>query len=139
MGQAENVVRFRVRYGETDQMGTFANARALEWFECGRTELLRQIGAPYAEMEARGVFLPVVEAHLAYVGRARYDDRLEMTTTAAMSGKARVRCDVSIVRADTGAGVVRGHTVHAFVDASGRPVRPPSWFLEAMQSDGSGE
>jgi len=138
MDQAENVVRFRVRYGETDQMGTFANARALEWFECGRTELLRQIGVPYAGMEARGVFLPVVEAHLAYVGRARYDDQLEMTTTVAMSGKARVRCDVSIVHADSGAGVVHGHTVHAFVDAAGRPIRPPTWFVKVVQSNGSG-
>jgi hypothetical protein len=47
----ENVTRLRVRYSETDQMGTFYNSRALEWFECGRTELLRQLGIPYAQME----------------------------------------------------------------------------------------
>ena len=38
-------VTFRVRYCETDQMGTFSSARALEWFELGRTEHLRRIGA----------------------------------------------------------------------------------------------
>ncbi len=132
MDRQESVVRFRVRYSETDQMGTFYNARALEWFECGRTELLRKIGTPYAEMEARGVLLPVVEAHVEYIGRARYDDLLQMITTATMCGKARVRCDVQIVHADGGAGVARGYTVHAFTDPAGKALRPPAWFIEAL-------
>ncbi len=132
MGKPESTVLFRVRYSETDQMGTFSNERVLEWFECGRTELLRRIGTPYAQMESRGVLLPVVEAHVRYLGRARYDDLLKMTTTAEMQGKARVRCEVQIVRADSGGPVAQGHTVHAFTDVSGRPMRPPAWFLEAL-------
>ena len=132
MGRPESVVLFRVRYSETDQMGTYASGRVLEWFECGRTELLRTIGTPYAEMEARGVLLPVVEAHVEYLGRARYDDPLRMVTTAAMRGKARVRCEVRIVHADTGAGVAAGYTIHAFTDPAGRPIRAPSWFVEAL-------
>lgn len=60
----DHVVLFRVRYSETDQMGTFYNSRPLEWFECGRTELLRAAGLAYAEMERRGVLLPVVESHV---------------------------------------------------------------------------
>ena len=128
----ESVVSFRVRYSETDQMGTFSNARALEWFECGRTEFLREIGVPYVEMEQRGVFLPVIEAHVEYRGRARYDDRLEMTTTGRMAGRARVRCDLRIVQADTAAEVAVGYTVHAFTDVSGKAIRPPAWFIEAL-------
>ena len=38
-----DVLQLRVRYSETDQMGTFYNSRALEWFECGRTELMRAV------------------------------------------------------------------------------------------------
>ena len=136
MTRTQSVVRFRVRYSETDQMGTFSNERALEWFECGRTDLLRQIGTPYAEMETRGVLLPVVVAHVEYLGRARYDDLLEMTTTAAMCSKARVRCEVRIVHADSQAPVARGYTVHAVTDPSGRPIRPPGWFTEALARTG---
>ncbi len=77
---AVHTLQLRVRYSETDQMGTFYNSRPLEWFECGRTELLRSIGLPYAELEARGVFLPLVESHVEYLGRARYDDLLQLTT-----------------------------------------------------------
>jgi len=126
-------------------MGTFYNSRALEWFECGRTELLRSLGVPYAEMERRGVLLPLVEAHVAYGGRARYDDLLNVTASAAMASKARVRFDVRIVQAGTGQAVAQGYTVHAIVSpegkpfgfAQGRPIRPPEWFLEALSSTAS--
>ena len=137
MGTRHSEVLFRVRYSETDQMGTFSSGRALEWFECGRTELLRKLGTPYAEMERRGVLLPVVQAQVKYLARACYDDELKMTTTARMCGKARVRCDVRIVRADSGAGVAEGFTVHAFTDPAGKPLRPPRWFLDAL--DGAAE
>jgi acyl-CoA thioester hydrolase len=126
----------RVRYSEIDSLGTFYNSRVLEWFECGRTELLREMGTPYTMLESRGVFLPVAESHVEYLGRARYDDLLRVVTTAWMPGKARIRCDVIIEHAKDKATVARGYTVHAFVDSSGKPIRPPSWFLSAMD-DGS--
>jgi acyl-CoA thioester hydrolase len=129
----EHTLRFRVRYSETDQMGTIYNSRPLEWFEMGRSELLRSVGLPYTEIEARGVFLPLVEAHVDYDGRARYDDLLEMTSVADLSGRARLRCVNRITHAQSGAGVAHGYTVHAFTDAGGRPIRPPSWFLELFR------
>ena len=129
----QSTVRFRVRYSETDRMDTFYNSRALEWFEVGRTELLREAGVPYAEMEARGVMLPLVEAHVEYLGRARYDDELEMKVSAVMSGRARVRFDIRIRQVgDEAAAVAAGYTIHAVTDASGRPVRPPAWLAEAI-------
>ena len=132
----ERTHRFRVRYSETDQMGTFYNSRALEWFELGRTELLRHLGTPYAQMERRGALLPLVEAHVEFLGRARYDDELEMTTRVALQGRARLRFDVH-VRHVQGEGVVRGWTVHAVTDPSGRPIRPPTWLTElTRQHDG---
>ena len=125
-------VELRVRYSETDQMGTYYNSRVLEWFECGRTEFLRGAGVAYAEMEAKGAFLPIVEAHVHYRGRARYDDELVVTTTAELHGKARVRFDVRIVRAADDGPVADGYTIHAITDAAGKPSRPPAWFKEAL-------
>jgi len=132
MGTKANVTRFRVRYSEIDQLGTFYNSRALEWFECGRTELLRDLGVPYVEMESRGAMLPLVEAHVVFQGRARYDDLLEQTTTATMAGRARVRFDMTIRQASDGAPVVSGYTVHAVLSPDGKPIRPPMWLVEAM-------
>ena len=132
MPKTDSVIEFRVRYSETDQMGTYYNSRPLEWFECGRSELLRAQGLPYAEMEQRGVLLPVVESHVEYLGRARYDDLLRMTSCGSRVGRARVRVDNSIVHAATGVGVARGYTVHAIVDSTGKPIRPPAWLLEVF-------
>jgi acyl-CoA thioester hydrolase len=134
-----HTISLRVRYSETDQMGTFYNSRALEWFECGRTELLRALGLPYAEIEGRGLFLPLVEAHVEYLGRARYDDPLLLTTTLRLLGRARVRLEAEIVQAEGGRPVARGYTIHAFTDRSGKPIRPPPWFLETVGRLSRGE
>jgi acyl-CoA thioester hydrolase len=136
MADRECVVSFRVRYSETDQMGTFYNSRALEWFEVGRTEALRKIGLTYAEMERRGTMLPLVEAHVEYLGRARYDDLLCMTVRAGLSGKARVRFDIDISHADGGTPVARGYTIHAVTDAAGRAIRPMPRLVKALGASG---
>ena len=131
MPPEKSTTKLRVRYSETDQMGTFYNSRALEWFEVGRTDWLRQAGIPYAKMEQQGALLPLVEAHVEYHGRARYDDELELITTAAMAGKARMRFDVTIAHV-SGDQVAGGYTVHAIVNAEGKPIRPPQWLAQAM-------
>jgi len=100
-------LQLRVRYSETDQMGTFYNSRALEWFECGRSELMRRkLRMSYAALEARGVFLPLVEAHLEFQGGARYDDLLEIASTVEASGRAKLRFEVQIKHAGSGKPVV---------------------------------
>ena len=134
MSHLHDVLQLRVRYSETDQMGTFYNSRALEWFECGRTELMRRrLGLSYAQLEAKGVFLPLVEAHLEFQGGARYDDLLDVISTADLLGHARLRFDVQISQNAGHKPVVRGYTVHAFTDRRTKPIRPPGWFLELLQ------
>jgi acyl-CoA thioester hydrolase len=133
MSRISHLIQLRVRYSETDQMGTFYNSRALEWFECGRTELMRQtMGTTYAAMESEGAFLPLVEAHLEFKGGARYDDLLQVNSTVEFNGRARLRFDVRVSHADSGRPVVNGYTVHAFTDKRGKPIRPPAWFLDAF-------
>lgn len=136
MAPLVSTLELRVRYSETDRMGSFYNSRSLEWFECGRTEWLRQTGLGYADIEQRGAFLPLVEAHVLYHARARYDDLLTVRTTAAMAGRARLRFDLRISQPD-GMLVTSGYTVHAVTDAAGKAMRPPSWLVEVMQRHGS--
>lgn len=129
---SHHTLQFRVRYSETDQMGNYYHSRALEWFEYGRTELFRALGKPYRDMETEGLLLPLIEAHVEYLGKATYDDLLAMTTSVSMAGRARLRFDAQIDHADSGRLVCRGHTVHAIVDPSGRPIRPPPWLVELI-------
>ncbi|HEY3321824.1 MAG TPA: thioesterase family protein [Planctomycetota bacterium] len=137
MGVVEHSCLLRVRYSETDQMGTYYNSRPLEWFECGRSELLRAMELPYSSMEQRGIRLPLVEAHVFYHGKARYDDELRVTTRVSLVGKARMRFDVTVVHAADEQRVVHGHTVHAIIGANGRPVRPPEWLSAKLPAEGA--
>jgi len=132
----EHAVEIRVRYSEIDQLGTFYNSRALEWFEVGRVELLRAMGLPYSEMESRGAHLPLVTAHVDYLSRARYDDRLTVSARVAMAGKAKVRFDVEIRHVDDGRAVARGYTVHAITTVEGKPIRPPAWLVDVIEGSG---
>jgi acyl-CoA thioester hydrolase len=140
MSGLSDVLQLRVRYSETDQMGTFYNSRALEWFECARSELMRRkLGMSYAALEAKGVFLPLVEAHLEFQSGARYDDLLNIASVVDFSTRARLRFDVQITHGDSGRAVVRGYTVHAFVNQQTRPIRPPVWFVELMHRAAAAE
>ena len=128
---------FRVRYAETDQMGTFYNARALEWFEVARSELSRSLGLPYTEWEKQGIYLPLVEAHANYKSTARYDDLLEMTVTSSIMGHVRLRFEYEIKHADGNRAVVcTGYTVHPLVNKEMRPMRVPDWIRSAMAGSG---
>jgi len=53
----------RVRYPETDRMGIAHHTHFFTWFELGRTELMREAGCAYGELEDNErVFFPVIEA-----------------------------------------------------------------------------
>src|SRR5678809_800809 len=54
----------RVRYAETDQMRVVYHANYFVWFEVGRTDLLRQLGWSYREMEHAGFQLAIGPAEL---------------------------------------------------------------------------
>lgn len=132
---------FRVRYADTDQLGSYYNARALEWFEVARTELSREMGLSYAEWERRGAFLPLVEAHVRYRGRAVYDDLLKMEVWVEQEGLSKLRFSNRVMQAESGAPVCDGWTLHVVINAAGRPQKLPEWVRELMlpeSSSGSG-
>ena len=115
----------RVRYAETDQMGVAHHASYLVWFEAGRTEFIRSRGRSYAQIEADGWLLVVVEARCRYLRPARYDDVLTVRTRLGATGRATLAFDYEVVRRADGEVVARGTTVHAAVDRAGRPRRIP--------------
>ena len=116
----------RVRYAETDKMGIVYYAHYLVWFEIGRTEWLRTRGWTYRAMEDEGVGLPVIEAHCEYKAGARYDDELEVDTTARLVSAVRLAFDYIVRRRADSQIIASGYSVHATVDRAGRPVRLPA-------------
>ncbi len=111
----------RVRYQETDQMGVVYHANYLNWFEVGRTELIRELGMPYQTLEARGLLLPVIEADLKFRSPARYDDLVTVDTTVIDATNLRIRFAYEIKRGEE--LLVSGGTQHVWLNRDWKPVR----------------
>ena len=122
----------RVRYAETDKMGVVYYANYFVWFEVARADLLRSLGWSYRDMEHGGVSLPVIEAHCEYVRPARYDDELEVKTEGRLLSPIRMEFTYQVRVLPEGVVAASGTTVHAAVDATGRPCKLPDRVREAF-------
>ncbi|WP_078380609.1 acyl-CoA thioesterase [Sutcliffiella halmapala] len=63
-----------VRYAETDQMGVVYHANYLVWMELGRTQLIKDLGFSYAQMEQDGIISPVIDINVSYKKSLRYGE-----------------------------------------------------------------
>jgi acyl-CoA thioester hydrolase len=122
----------RVRYAETDKMGVVYYANYFVWFEVARADLLRTLGWSYREMEAAGVSLPVIEAQCQYSRPARYDDELDIRTEGRLLSPIRMEFTYEVRVRPEGAVAASGRTVHASLDAGGRPCKLPARVREAF-------
>jgi acyl-CoA thioester hydrolase len=108
------------------------HANYFVWFEVGRCELLRSLGLSYLDLEATGVLLPVIDAHCEYRRSARYDDDLMVVTHGRLLSPARVQFEHEVHRAADAVVTAIGSTVHAAVNAQGRPTRLPAHIQEML-------
>jgi acyl-CoA thioester hydrolase len=126
-----------VRYAETDMMGVVYHGSYLPWFEVGRTDLMKQYGLPYRQLEAEGFYLPVLEVGAKYLKPAHYDDPITIVTTLREKPLLRIKLEYEVRRGDE--LLTTGFTLHAFIDRAGKPVRPPASFQEKMNAVFSGQ
>jgi acyl-CoA thioester hydrolase len=116
----KNLAPYRVIYADTDQMGVVYYANYLRWFEMGRTELLRQIGATDSSVEEAGFFFPVTEVSCRYLKPARFDDEITVETKLTALGRAVLDFSYKIMRKNDGEILAEGWTRHACVDGKGK-------------------
>jgi acyl-CoA thioester hydrolase len=123
------LITIRVRYTECDPMGVAHHTAYPVWFEMGRTELLRQNGGNYRELETEGFFLAVVALEVRYRRPARYDDLLELETRITKIGVAKVCHEYKLLR--QGELLATATTTLACLDSNGRPCHLPEVISEA--------
>ena len=123
-------VKVTVRYAETDMMGIVYHANYLPWFEVARTQLLREQGFPYRQLEADGYRIPVLEVSAKFIRPAVYDDTLTIVATMREKPLLRIRLDYEVLRGSE--LLATGQSSHAFCDLTGRPTRPPAAFVARM-------
>lgn len=122
---------FRVRYADTDRMGIVYNGNYFSFFETGRTELMRNFGLPYTQVEENGFYLPLTAAHINYKNAAYYDQVLEINTKLQFENTIQFKFDYKIEY--EGKEIANGYTKHVFVKKeSMKPVRPPKFFIDII-------
>jgi len=123
----ETHCRIRVRYAETDQMGVVYHGNYFVWFETARVEMLDTLGWPYIELEKAGYRLPVIECSATFQRPAHFDDRLCIHCLISERPGLRIKVAYKVYREEE--LLAEGFTHHVFIDAQGRPAKPPSAFL----------
>ena len=126
----------RVPYAHVDRMAVVYYANYFIYFEMARSEMLREAGTPYPEMEKRGIILPVVSAHCDYKRPAHYDELLVVLSRCSIIRGIRLHIDYEIRRfasearapdapasADEGELLATGYTEHVGMSREGRVLR----------------
>lgn len=129
----ETWLEHRVSYGETDAMGMVYYGNYMEFFERGRSEYIREhAGISYADVEERGVLLPVREASARYRAPARYDEVILIRTAIKEWGRATMTFIYEIYDEKREKLLAQGMTQHACVGRDYKPARVPAWLIEAF-------
>ena len=125
--------KIRVEYHHTDRMGIVHHSNYVKFFEVARTEWLRANGLTYAEMERRGVMMPIVDVAVKYRNPALYDELLSVTAFVDEMPMARMTFRYE-VRGEDGRDIASGSTTLGFVDReTRRPQRAPQWLLDIIK------
>lgn len=126
MGRQEACeIEVRVRYAETDQMGRAHHSHHLVWCEAARTAWLRRRGASYADLERRGVYLPVSRVDVEYRYPVGYDDRVRIRAWLAAVRSRTLTFEYELERPADGREVARARTDLICMDGEGGVRRLP--------------
>ena len=113
-------------------MGIVHHSNYVRFYEVARTEMLREFGTTYQEMEQRGIMLPVLDVQSRYLSPAYDDDLLTVRVTLAEMPKVRLRFDYEIFR-ENGDRINTGSVSLAFMRSDSRKAcRAPQWFLDLL-------
>ena len=110
-------------------------ANYLKWFEIGRTEILRQYGYDYSDIEKKNLIVPVVEVKCNYNDSARYNDVIIIETYIERIGNSSIKFNYKIIRKKDEKMLAEGYTINVFVDRKTmKSIKIPEELRKALQS-----
>jgi len=125
-------LEIRVRYAETDNMGFVYYGNYAVYYEIARTELIRNLGLSYKEMEEDGIFLPVNLMEIKYIKSAKYDDLLTVKTIVEKEPSLRMVFRHEIYNQNNEL-INIGKVSLVFINSeTGKPCKPSSRFKKLM-------
>lgn len=127
--------QMRVWYVDTDQMGIVHHSNYVKYYEAARSDLMRDLGVSYAEMESSGVMMPILEVHSYYKASAFFDELITVEITLEELPMARITFNYKIFN-ESGKLLNTGSTVLGFMHSdTHKPTRAPKWFVELLEAN----
>lgn len=124
--------KIRIYYEDTDQMGVVYYGNYARYYEIGRTEMIRDLGFTYKQMEELGIMLPARSLKINYLKSAYYDDLLTVRTIVDTIPKVKFPIRTEIYN-EKGELINSGEVVLVFYSSkTNKPVAAPKYFIEEM-------
>ncbi len=128
--------RHTVMSYELDAFGHVNNAVYLNYLEKARNDFMIQKGLGFNDFFKWGAYPLVLRAGLDFRYPARAGDRLDIDGWVAVHTATRFTLQYEIRQSDTRRLVLKGETVHVFVNKHNRPTRIPAEFREKFIGPG---
>lgn len=126
--------KIRVWYKHTDQMAICHHSNYICYYEAARSELLRELGMSFAEVERRGIMMPILEVQSKYRKPAYFDELLTVRIILREKPAARINFFYEIYN-ERGELINTGMTQLGFIHSdTRRPCRCPEWFLALLDT-----
>jgi acyl-CoA thioester hydrolase len=118
-------------------MGVVYHTHYLVWCEVGRTDYIRELVMPYADLERDGCALAVAEANIRYLAPARYDDVVRVTTWLERVQSRAVTFGYTLTRERPGElNRIATATIKLIaLDASGTPRTLPHQLVQRFREE----
>ncbi|MGQ8335010.1 acyl-CoA thioesterase [Sunxiuqinia sp. A32] len=127
--------KIRVYYEDTDKMGVVYYGVYPRYYEIGRTEMIRELGVTYKEIEDSNILLPARSLKINYLKSAYYDDLLTVRTIVDQIPKVKFPIKTEIYN-QAGELINEGEVVLVFFDGNtNKPCRIPDAFLSAIEKN----
>ena len=120
----KTLIKIKVRYCETDQMGIVHHSSYINYFEHSRIQWIKKNGFSYKELELSGLILPVSKLNVTYLSPAFFDDELTIETELMEVPSSKLIFDYLVFRNNI--VITKAQTILAFVNkVSKKPMKCP--------------
>ena len=122
-----------VQYYETDKMGITHHSNYIRWMEEARVDFMSQIGLDYAKLEDEGIISAVVNVMCDFKRPTTFSDKV--TISASVTEFKGVTMTFSyVMKNQDGTEVCAGTSLHAFLNAEGRPINIKRKYPELYEN-----
>ena len=128
-----HIYQKKVYYKDVDKMGIVYYSRYLEYFEESRTELLSSLGLKVSDIEKLGIILPVISCHCEFKKGARFEDIILVRSWIEERPRSTLKILYEAILKKTNDLLVKGYTIHAFVNSKWKAVKPSYGILEKIK------